>query len=281
MPSTSLLKLSRPRFWIYLIGPALLGLAAALTNGGRWSWIAGLTLLVFTFPANLFIYGVNDIFDQETDALNPKKQGYEARFDATKTKRILWVSLLGLVPSLVLFLFLPRPALISFLMFLFLGAFYSAPPIRAKAIPFVDAAFNILYLMPALAAWYAFGGGAVNWLYVVAGAAWCMAMHAYSAIPDIEADTKANLRTVATSLGKRRALLFCAILYAMAAGLLYWLLPGVIPLTLGALYLALMLRSLRTQKAEELFRIYAWFPWINAFVGFSLFWWVIIGSRQL
>jgi len=281
MPSASLLKLSRPRFWIYLIGPVLLGSAAALTNGGRWSWIAGLVLLVFTFPANLFIYGVNDIFDQETDALNPKKQGYETQLDPTKTKRILWVCLFGLIPALILFLFLPRTALIAFLVFLFLGAFYSAPPIRAKAIPFLDAAFNVLYLVPALVAWYAFGGGAVNWFYVLAGAAWCMAMHAYSAVPDIEADTKAGLRTIATVLGKQGTLLLCAFLYGVAAGLVYWRLPGVIPLTLGALYVALMLKSVRTQSPEELFRIYTWFPWVNTFVGFSLFWWVIIGWKSL
>lgn len=32
----------------------------------------------FLFSANLWIYGVNDIYDYETDKLNPKKSEYEA-----------------------------------------------------------------------------------------------------------------------------------------------------------------------------------------------------------
>ncbi len=73
-----LLKVSRPRFWIYIFGPYIVGLAAAasyageLNNGG--SMIFG---LYFLLPANLLVYGINDIFDYETDKLNAKKSEYE------------------------------------------------------------------------------------------------------------------------------------------------------------------------------------------------------------
>ncbi len=273
---STLFKTSRPRFWIYLLGPVLLGSVAALTSGGRLSWLAVCALLVFTFPANLFLYGINDIFDQETDRLNPKKQGYETLLDPRSVKRLLWAIVLGIVPAVLLFLFLPRPALIAFLLFLFLGAFYSAPPIRAKAIPFLDSAFNSLYLMPGLVAWYAFGGEAISWPVIGAGALWCMAMHAYSAIPDIEADQTSTLQTVATILGKNGTLTFCLLLYVASAGLFYVASPGTVPLILGIVYILLMLRSLRTRTTSELFTLYRLFPWVNALVGFGLFWWIVV-----
>ena len=73
-----LLKVSRPRFWLYIFGPFLVGLAA-----GADSWRDFLRLdtilsaVYFLFPANVLIYGINDIFDFETDRRNPKKAEYE------------------------------------------------------------------------------------------------------------------------------------------------------------------------------------------------------------
>lgn len=44
-----------------------------------------LYLLYFLFPANLLVYGVNDIADEDTDILNAKKQGYELLHTKEKT----------------------------------------------------------------------------------------------------------------------------------------------------------------------------------------------------
>jgi 4-hydroxybenzoate polyprenyltransferase len=46
-----------------------------------WGWVTEnvrlsivvLLMIYFTYPANLLVYGVNDIFDYETDKLNAKK----------------------------------------------------------------------------------------------------------------------------------------------------------------------------------------------------------------
>ena len=67
------LKVSRPRFWIYIIGPVLLVLASFLNISKDLL----LLILYLTYPANLLIYGVNDIADRDTDALNIKKGSYE------------------------------------------------------------------------------------------------------------------------------------------------------------------------------------------------------------
>ena len=66
-----LLRVSRPRFWMYLLGPFMIALAATSLRPPVEVWLLGLYL---TLPANLLIYGVNDLFDVETDRLNPKKQ---------------------------------------------------------------------------------------------------------------------------------------------------------------------------------------------------------------
>ena len=56
--------------WINTIGPAVVGV---WLTGDLWQWEVLLLLAWLTLPFNLLIYGVNDVFDQETDAKNPRK----------------------------------------------------------------------------------------------------------------------------------------------------------------------------------------------------------------
>ena len=70
------LRISRPRFWLYLLGPFLIGAIAADTANFFWPALA-VFAFYFTFPANMLIYGVNDIFDYEADKHNPAKKGSE------------------------------------------------------------------------------------------------------------------------------------------------------------------------------------------------------------
>ena len=105
-----------------------------------------------------------------------------------------------------------------FLGFAVFGIFYSAPP-RFKTKPILDSASNVLYIFPGALAFYL--SGAQDLSPQLFGAAWCwaMAMHAYSAVPDITADKSNGLQTVATLLGFRGTLFFCLMLYALATTL--------------------------------------------------------------
>lgn len=70
-----LIKISRPRFWIYEVGPYIIGIAAA-AHGDYSAWLLLPTLVFFvffTYPANIYIYGINDAYDYDTDKLNPKR----------------------------------------------------------------------------------------------------------------------------------------------------------------------------------------------------------------
>ena len=107
-------------------------------------------------------------------------------------------------------------------------------------------------------------------MILLAGLARSMAMHAYSAIPDIEADTQSGIQTVATLYGRKGTLIFCMVCYALAI-LLSFPAMGWGSVGLGVIYLVLMALSFRS----DVFRIYKYFPWVNTSIGFLLFLYVI------
>lgn len=273
-----LLKVSRPRFWLYLFGPYIIGLAAgASTRGDLLSFKTLVFGLYFLFPANLLIYGVNDIFDFETDKLNPKKHDYEALVRPNDRRMLVIAILLTNLPFIVAAIFLDAATLFSMVGFFFFSIFYSAPPVRAKAIPIVDSIFNILYIFPALFAFASLAGNFPPTAAIAAGGLWTAAMHAYSAIPDIDADKQAGLATVATMLGKNGTHLFCAACY-LASALLAFPFVGVLAAVCGIVYLGLILVSLFAKKASDIFGIYKYFPVVNTVVGFVLFWFVALNN---
>ena len=268
-----MLTISRPRFWMYLFGPFLLGATAAYLATGTIP-LSGLFLaLYFTFPANLYIYGVNDIFDFDTDVLNEKKKGYESVVQHSH-HRAVWVAILATnIPFLVLLFFMSPSTTVAIAAFAILGYCYSAPPVRAKARPLLDSASNILYVMPGIAAFYAFGGTTISIPLVIAGMLWSMAMHAYSAVPDIAADTQAGLRTIATTFGAQGTLLFCFVSYAVAGTIAGVLLGTVGWIALGV-YTAAIVMSFRS--ITNLMPIYKQFPLINTVMGAMLFFSMIL-----
>jgi lycopene elongase/hydratase (dihydrobisanhydrobacterioruberin-forming) len=268
-----LLKISRPRFWPYVLGPYAVGVVAA-GQANNWPLVI-LMGLYFTLPANLLIYGVNDIFDYETDKHNPKKTDYEELVTPKEQKK-LWRNIgITNAPFLMLLPFIGIYALWGMAGFLFFSYFYSAPPVRAKVRPLIDSMFNVLYVFPAVVGY----GLAVSQFpspqLFIAAALWCMAMHAYSAVPDIASDNKAKISTIATMLGRQGTLLFCLLCYALSAAISYYAL-GYFSIMAGFLYASLMIISLLTEKRDQLFKIYTYFPYINLLVGMGLFFWVLL-----
>lgn len=273
------LKISRPRFWLYVAGPYLIGLAAASSNlqdlQGFWIWAF---LLYFLFPANLFVYGVNDIYDYETDKLNPKKQAYELLVTPKMHEKLSKWILFANIPFWILAFGLPYPHILSMLGFILFGLFYSAPPVRAKTKPLLDSFFNILYLFPGLFGYYLAGGHGFSWQVFLAGTLWVMAMHAYSAVPDIEADTKARLQTIATKFGKIGTLIFCLLCY-VGSGILAFPYLHFLVVILGSIYSVLILISIFGKQKTWIFQVYKWFPLVNAVLGFSIFVYLINALR--
>ncbi|MBA3758350.1 prenyltransferase [Candidatus Saccharibacteria bacterium] len=270
------LRISRPRFWLYLLGPFLIGAIAADTADFFWPALA-VFAFYFTFPANMLLYGVNDIFDYETDQHNEKKRGYEALVKPADRWRIANVIVLWNLPFCVVWLAdeMPQSAKLALLGFLFFGIFYSAKPIRAKTKPIFDSLFNILYIFPALFSYGLLEYKFPPWQIIAAGALWCAAMHAYSAIPDIRADKKAKINTVATFLRPLGTLVFCMLCFAGAAILTYpWL--KVFSIAAGGLYVFIMLITFVRAEPSQIFAFYKLFPFVNILVGTGLFFYIAL-----
>ena len=267
-----LLNISRTRFWIYVLGTFVVGVIAAgdprLLN--TETMLVLLVLFVFfSFPANLLIYGVNDIYDYETDKHNPKKIEYE-ELVGPKDQSMLWkwIAVVTL-PFVVVSLWMPAYAIAALFIFLFTAIYYSATPIRAKAKPPLDIIFSsIIYISPAVIGFFTTGNTNISWLAILGGLLWAMAMQTYSAVPDIASDTQGGVKTLATLLGRNAALWFCLIAYALATAIGFILL-GWIPLILGLIYLAMVITAM--VQPEKTFWIYKKFPIVNTVFGMILF----------
>ncbi|AKH33246.1 prenyltransferase [candidate division SR1 bacterium Aalborg_AAW-1] len=333
MNFSTLIRISRPRFWHYVLGPMLIYFAgsgyldeiySSWSSGGT-DWIFQLIILIiilgyFTLPANLWIYGWNDIADGDTDKFNTKKGTYEAKIDNSKTmknklkKQIIGRNIgyiiiggLGAVVCTLLmdcglytvpcnpqdiifgslhifFRWIMGSILIGLLPFLLTSYLYSCKPLRAKAKPFIDGIMNVLYIavpfsiigvtiLSALINRYEIGFNIELITYnFFAALLRCMAMHCYSAIPDIEPDRQAGLTTTAVYLGKQNSLIYCATLYALSAFLSFPTL-GWFSIVGGIIYISVMILSM---VKKDLFALYKLFPYINLIIGFLLFRYIIL-----
>lgn len=267
MEPLRILKISRPRFWIYELGTFFLGALSVIPTFAELSrYDILLFALFFLFPANLLIYGINDIFDYETDKLNPRKVEYEALVNPSEHNPLYaWILMLS-IPFAILVLWLPLTHIISFYAFLFLAIFYSAKPIRAKEKPFFDSLFSAgHYIATGVFGYYLAGGTTFPWLGVIAGMCWAVAMHAFSAVPDIKMDKDANLHTIATRLGKYQTILLCSALYIVSS-LLFYFVIGWYALVGGLAYVVLMYRAYTAKSYHSLFQTYTFFPWVNTLI---------------
>jgi lycopene elongase/hydratase (dihydrobisanhydrobacterioruberin-forming) len=271
-----LIQISRPHFWIYTLGPFLLGISSSLLTI-EWSTPLIITTicfgLYFLFPANLLIYGVNDIYDYETDSLNTKKSEYEAVLQKSDHRSLVKQIVFYTIPlALLAIYYISNLALIVCVLgFLLVSVFYSTPPIRAKSIPFVDTLFNSIYVFPALIGYFLLhpNGSGFQPTLALAGLLWSMAMHAYSAVPDISADKKTGISTIATFLGFKNTLIFCYICYAIATFLTLEYLKS-FALLAFVVYSYLIFITLKG-GSKHIFSYYKLFPKINFIVGMVLF----------
>ena len=264
-----LFKISRPRFWMYTFGPALLAVLSQIAQPNHIFDISiVLHLLYFLIPANLLIYGVNDISDQDTDKFNNKKGTYELKHTESYDK-FLWFSMILInLPFWLFFIFnLSLAYVFSIVAFLFFSIQYSAKPIRAKAKPIIDGLFNILYVLPAVSSLVLLDSNfdLQTILILLSATLWCMAMHAFSAIPDIEADIKAHLNTTAVFLGRSLTFVYCFVLYFLSAALI--VAQGISLLSL-LLFIYPLVTAYTFKHTEKTFKIYKFFPYINTFIGF-------------
>lgn len=273
---TKILKISRPRFWLYLGGTFALGYALGLKNLSQInSFEFVVFFLFFLIPANFFLYGVNDYFDKEIDIANPKKDEKEYVFTKSDKNMLL----LGILITFIIgtFLTIISTELIQtlFLLFFLLSFFYSAPPIRFKNVPFLDGISNGLYIIPGLIGFALTQNTLPNYLIFIAGISWTASMHLFSAIVDIEADKKSNVKTTAVILGFEKAIILCIIYWLIFCASIFKLTGINILSTTLTIYPLVSIYALFNK--DKINNIYWKFPYINNILGFGAFLYIIFG----
>ena len=200
--------------WVNTVGPATVGMWLA---GDLWRWEALPVLLWLTLPFNLLIYGVNDVFDQETDAENPRKGTLEgARIAPSEVRPIALGVLVLNAPFLLLFVpTLPAGATLWMVFYVLVFVGYSAPPARFKARPYLDSLSNAAYAFPLVFVPLALGEAPL-WPAAVGLMAWSAAKHTFDAVQDVREDRQSGIRTTAVQLGPSGVVLWSGSLWILS-----------------------------------------------------------------
>ncbi len=267
---------SRPLSWVNTAYP--FG-AAYLVSGGAVDPVFWVGVVYFLIPYNLLMYGVNDVFDYESDLRNPRKGGVEGVVLLGRWHRVtLWTAALSNVPFLVVLAVAGTLAsLTALVVTVFAVVAYSAPGLRFKERPLLDSVTSSTHFVGPAVFGFALADHALTASAAVCFAAfflWGMASHAFGAVQDIRADKEAAIASVATSLGAKVTVRLAIVAYT-AAGLILltgsaW--PGNLAGLLAAPYLVniFAFRSLAEQNCELAHAGWRRFLVLNYVTGFLL-----------
>lgn len=278
---------SRPLSWVNTAFP----FAAAYVLAVRE---VDVTLIVgtvfFLVPYNFAMYGINDVFDYESDLRNPRKGGVEgALLDPRWHRPVLWLSGILALPFVVYLVIVGDwPSWIALAVSLFAVAAYSAGGLRFKERPVLDSITSSTHFVSPAVYGLLLAGATWDGALVALLAAfflWGAASHAFGAVQDVVADREGGIASIATVIGARRTVRLAVTLYLLAGILLLateW--PG--PLA-GLLALPYVLNALpwwRVTDATAPTANRGWrrFLWLNFATGFGvtmlLIAWVLLGN---
>ncbi len=225
-----LIKVSRPIVWAVTPLFFLLGLIVSGSISGSTVLTPLLIsqILLLSFPYCACFYGINDIYDYESDKINPKKGKTIGRFSEGAVLEPEYHSYIKNVSFLVVllllltsFLTLNIANIVGMVLLLFLSYFYSAPPLRFKERPPLDSFANgVGYFFLPFFLGFSFCGSISNnfdvWVDIILITFCVMGFHAFTTIGDYTADKKAGYKTFATVFGIRSAALFAFLISVIA-----------------------------------------------------------------
>lgn len=217
MSLKEILVVSRPFWWVNTCAPFV---ASYFIIAGRVDWTLAVGILFFAFGYNLMMYGINDIYDYESDILNPRKVGVDGSVLAKTKHPTLWRWIFIVNIPLLIWLFAVG-SLASNLwlaLMLFMVVAYSQKGLRFKEIPLVDSfTSSFHYTSPFIYGGLLVGADALYIPAYIAFFVWVMANHAFGAIQDIKPDREAGIASVATKLGASTTIIMVLAGYVLAA----------------------------------------------------------------
>jgi 4-hydroxybenzoate polyprenyltransferase len=269
----TLLVSSRPLSWVNTAFPFA---AAYLLTAGQidLAWVIG--TVYFLIPYNLAMYGINDVFDYESDLRNPRKGGVEgAVLERTMHTTTLRAAIGMNVPFLAVLVLLGGP--LSWLVLavsVFAVIAYSAPGLRFKERPFLDSATSSTHFVsPAVYGLVLAQADftAALWALLAAFFLWGIASQAFGAVQDVAADRAGGIASVATVTGGRSTVRFAIAAYLLSGALMLftpWPGPLAAFLVLPYVINIVPFASLTDDDAELAHRGWKRFLWLNYVTGF-------------
>ena len=268
----ALLVSSRPLSWVNTAFP--FAAAYVLTAGLDLTLVIG--TLYFLIPYNLAMYGINDVFDYESDLRNPRKGGVEgALLDPAMHRPTILAAVITNVPFLAVLVYLGNP--LSWLVLaisVFAVIAYSAKGLRFKEKPFLDSLTSSTHFVSPAIYGLVLAGAAFTpqlWAVLAAFFLWGIASHAFGAVQDVVADREADIDSIATVIGARATARLSVVAYVLAGILLLfssW--PGPLAAILALPYAAVCARfwNITDADAESANKGWKRFLLLNFITGF-------------
>lgn len=268
-----LLVASRPISWVNTAYPFAAGYFITIK---KVDVILIIGTLFFLIPYNLLMYGVNDVFDYESDILNPRKGGVEGAKLPKSTHRFVLISAFGLsLPFIVFLMIQAQPVgrlVLTGVIFAVLA--YSLPKLRFKERPFIDSITSSSHFVgPLLFALTFSVFEPYFWIIIGSFFLWGMASHAFGAVQDITFDKEAGIGSIATVIGAKQTVRFAVFLYATSGlVMLYFGWVGLLVGSLNLLYIANIWAYLDLAEENAETSNIAWkrFIKLNWFAGFVI-----------
>ena len=270
---------SRPLSWINTAFPFA---AAYLMTTRQVDLTFILGTIFFLIPYNLAMYGINDVFDYESDMRNPRKGGVEgAVLDRSLHKVTLWAVVITNVPFLIYLVAVGNlDANIVLAVSMFAVVAYSMKGLRFKEIPFLDSFTSSTHFVSPAVYGVILAGATFTpdlWLILNAFFLWGMASHAFGAVQDIQADREGELSSIATVIGAANTSRFALGCYAITGVLIlsgaffteptwpYWVAAAT---AIPYILMVWPFRNLSDADCEQANRGWKKFLGINFFAGF-------------
>ncbi|MGG7466558.1 prenyltransferase [Plantibacter sp. YIM 135347] len=264
---------SRPLSWVNTAFPFAAAYLLTTRELDVTFWIG---TLYFLIPYNLAMYGINDVFDYESDLRNPRKGGIEgAVLDRGMHRLTLWAAVATNIPFLAYLVIVGSP--LSWLVLaisVFAVIAYSAPGLRFKERPFIDSLTSSTHFVSPAVNGLVLAGAVFTpalWALLVGYFLWGVASHAFGAVQDIIADREGGIGSVATVIGARATVRFAFVAYLAGGALMLvtpW--PGPLAAILALPYAASVLPfwNLADGDAERANAGWKRFLWLNFLTGF-------------
>jgi 4-hydroxybenzoate polyprenyltransferase len=265
--------ISRPVSWLNTAYPFGAGY---LVSGGSFDAVFFMGTLYFLIPYNLLMYGINDIFDYESDIRNPRKGGMEGAKEQKAFHPIIWSTIAITNTPFVVWLLVngsgAANAVLAAVLFFVIA--YSIKYLRFKEIPVLDSITSSLHFTgPLIFALVITDNLSASLPFVLAFFLWGMASHAFGAIQDIKPDRDAGLVSIATVFGAQPTAIITLVLYLISA----WIVimqgyPATLVGITGVLYAVNVAPFLQVTDHNSEVTNKGWrrFIWLNYCVGFVL-----------